>query len=111
MSSWLVVDRHIVAEILFSVILDGYIQTLDAVSTRSKSQGLRTGDVCVVVLASFRVSFSINYCTGFRTQLRVGSVQVWGSTPVDRFFSITFSFTFCSSTWLNKYSETHAFTG
>jgi len=52
------VNCGIVTEILFSVILEGYIQTLEAVSTRSDSRGF-SGDVCAVVLASF--SCSINH--------------------------------------------------
>lgn len=53
-----VANCHIVAEILFSVILEGYIQTLEAVSVRSKTQGL-SGDVCAVVQPSF--SWLINH--------------------------------------------------
>jgi hypothetical protein len=51
-ASSIVVNCHIVAEILFSVILEGYIQTLEAVSARSKTRGLG-GDVCAAVLATF----------------------------------------------------------
>ena len=72
------VNCHIVTEILFSVILQGYIQTLQAVSTRSKYWGIH-GDVCAVVLASFASSTH----TGYNTQL--GSV--WDS-QVCAFFVI-----------------------
>ena len=87
------INCHIVTEILFSVILQGYIQTLQAVSTRSKYRGIH-GDVCAVVLASFASSTHYRFQHTARQRL--------GQPSLCLLRNLCISFTFCSSTcWAN----------
>ena len=99
-SSRIVANCHIVTEILFSVILEGYIQTLEAVSARSKARGL-SGDVCAVVLASF--SCSINHRFQDTAQQHLGHLS--GRILRCIFLCLLFF------NVLSKCPETRAFTG